>query len=863
MKYAKVRELTCEGVRASCPECQILIVGDSSVEIYPPVYPSLGGSFVDFIDRHFFGLGAEYYKISEEMALLRQSLQTAGFNTEDLRFWITEVGTYSGRPVAPDFSSAEVAVEARSEAMCYSKHGKMNLIKCTVEKFRIILLVICAVFILFSLPASAGAPVNQVVIRERSGVAVQNYPVQIGRPFRQGEIAAYPQALVNGIPVPTQADIKCRWNDGSVKHAILSFLLPELAADSTLTVSFRNQENPENAPLTKEQMLQGTFDFDAVMELTNEETLRASARQMLENGDFEYWTEGPIATGVILADHSETRRYDIGFDEHRSFRPIFLATFWPGINKVKVRFIGEIGNTEALQDQSYSLVLKLGQASPKVVYSQETFLHPGRCRWTQQFWTGDNPTSVDIDHNVKYLASTTLVYNYAPDKEISESVIEAQYNSWLQAPKDIFAPGHWQRAMGTGGGRPDIGPYPSWHVRWLYTGDYRLAEQALGSSDLAGAWPMHYREGDPQKYLDRAQTISGLGQPMSISTRPTINLTTGLDYRYTTPEDRVVPVNTLAANSWRPDTAHQPDPYSLPYLVTGDFWYLEQGWFWASFSSARPNGAGHQYSYGRGPTGAEGGLAGQIRGQAWTLRSRVNMAAITPDSSPWKALLETWISDAVAIAEGSIGIRGTQYEGSSNWQWGYDRRYPTMGMPPLNQWGAGSESFAQEGYGIDTSVTRMAISQFEQHFMMLALGRARELGYETDALASYLGRFYVNAITHKDYNPYLIGNGRVPTVRVSDDGYFSLWSDLKEGYKVEWQIMDHFNTYDAEHGYPFLGLAATSMVAQETGGQEAWEFMANELLNAPVLSDNPKWAITPRERAVAVPNAPKLLRVIK
>ena len=53
-------------------------------------------------------------------------------------------------------------------------------------------------------------------------------------------------------------------------------------------------------------------------------------------------------TSVILSDHSSARSFDIGFDGNRSFRPIFHATFWLGINKVKIRYIGEISNTEAL-----------------------------------------------------------------------------------------------------------------------------------------------------------------------------------------------------------------------------------------------------------------------------------------------------------------------------------------------------------------------------------------------------------------------------------------------------------------------------------------------------------------------------------
>lgn len=52
---------------------------------------------------------------------------------------------------------------------------------------------------------NALAVVNSLTIREEDGVATANYPIQIARPFVQGEIMNFPQAEVNGVPVFTQA----------------------------------------------------------------------------------------------------------------------------------------------------------------------------------------------------------------------------------------------------------------------------------------------------------------------------------------------------------------------------------------------------------------------------------------------------------------------------------------------------------------------------------------------------------------------------------------------------------------------------------------------------------------------------------
>ena len=98
-KYAEFLELTYKGVKASCADCQVLIAGDSAKEMYPSVYKALNGEYVDIIDKHFFGMHNDYMKISEEMDYLKNSLVDSGFDLDELRFWTTEVGTYSGDPV--------------------------------------------------------------------------------------------------------------------------------------------------------------------------------------------------------------------------------------------------------------------------------------------------------------------------------------------------------------------------------------------------------------------------------------------------------------------------------------------------------------------------------------------------------------------------------------------------------------------------------------------------------------------------------------------------------------------------------------------------------------------------------------------
>ena len=714
---------------------------------------------------------------------------------------------------------------------------------------------------------------NGIIIENKSGNSQTNYPVQIGRPFMPGEIMNYPQVVLGGVPIFTQADVKNRYPDGSVKFAILSFFVPSLPSAGQVSAVFQNQTSGNNTPLSKTEMLDSKYDFNAQMLLTNGTTLTADARTMLSNGDYTVWASGPVATTIILADHTNTQtcngyacsRYDIGFNSNKPFRPIFQATFWPTINKVNVRFIGEVAETEQLEDLPLtSLILKTGQTNSNINYTKSSFTMYAASRWTKKYWIGADLPDVAINHNLSYLTQTKFIPNYDTTKSISESVLASQYSKWSSTAKDLYDAGEWTKAMGTTGGRPDIGPYPQWTVNWMYTGDKRMQDRAFGNADLAAAWPVHLREGKSGKYLDRSKTVSGLGRVLSISSRPTIALAAGYNYSYTNLQDRVVPVGSVTNGGWWPDLAHQPDPFSPQYILSGDFFYLEESEFWASWFAATPNGAATAYSYGRGPTGSEGGICGyaigncQVRGQAWGLRGRAQTAFIIPDNFPEKNYFENLINDTIAIWEGMRNITGTQFQGNANWNWGKTvgaKGFGSLGPPTLHQWEAGSPAFVQAE--LNPAVVSSATSPWEQDYLIYAFGRARELGYSTEALLSWLGENLIGQVNNPGYNPYLAGAYRLPTIATSDNKYFPTWSAAKSSFFPEYQNITVFPALsyfpNCADCYPYIALSAMSMVADQPGGGAAWSWISNMTLSQPALNNYPSWAILPRSINAVVP----------
>lgn len=704
---------------------------------------------------------------------------------------------------------------------------------------------------------------NFVTVSNPQNTALQNYPLQFARPFVAGEIAQFPQLTLNGQLLPTQADVKQRHPDGSVRHAIISAVIPQIAAGASLKLSFINQATgrQQGAP-DKTAMLAANFNFDATIEakFADLPLHSVSARTMLQQDKFSYWTQGDIATTILLVDHSVERVFDFGADQHRSVRPAFYATFWPALNKVQVRYVGEITNTVALQDQLYDLTLKGGQQTPAVVYQQTGLPHQAMTRWTRQYWIGEQVPVVSLNHQLAYLSKTRLVPNYDSSREITEATIQSQYQSWQGKSSGLYDAGLWAKPMANAGGRPDLGLYPAWTVRWLFSGDWRLAEIALRQAELSGSWPFHVREGDASRTFDEARTVNGLGKILSINQggRPTAWIPR-LNWHETAANDKIQPIVPLVNSGWRPDVPHHPDLASAQYLLTGDYYFLEQSLFSAAYTTMDNNAAAKSSTLGRGPTGSEGALYwGETRGQGWALRTRVHTASITPDNMPEQQYFVTLTNKALAIWEGMYNVTDTPNNNNALWSFGRNTIapkefiYAAGAASPLGQWVHGEKfatSYVSEYY--DMSKTANGASPWMTHIVVLALGRAEELGFAAGPMKRFVGRVLAGPALEPGFALELLSAYRQPSITQPNGAWFQSWLAVQDGYLAAYRD-ETFNRYqlggyiDAEFGYDVMVWGTASYITDLPGGETVWQFYHNKLKDRISFNSNPKWAILPR-----------------
>jgi len=687
--------------------------------------------------------------------------------------------------------------------------------------------------------------------------ATPSQPFTLSRVFAQGDIPHCAQVVLDGTSLDTQCDVKTRWPDGSVQHALLSFW-GQLAKGSHL-VEFIDQETSlPGDGLDAVGMLSDEFGFAARIEITSEsgQTLTADARNMLIDGAFRYWLKGPISTQVIIEDRGPQRRYDLGWDDYRQFHPIFVATFYPGWPGAKVEYIGENMWTDHLSDLKYSLALRLGpdQNRPPA-YSKNLFTHDAMTRWRKTGWTNAAPDRVNVDFNLPYMISSGILPNFDLTTPVSSSAVNSEVNQFLAGDRgDINGSGEWVRDFGAGGGRPEVALFPRWAVRYLYTFDSRLYDVMIGNAEVSGHVPIHLRESVPEKLYLKGTDISAMGRPLSVDARPTM-CWADLRFESTAEADRVRfrgPVGN--SHGWRQDVAHQGSFAFLPYVFTGDWYFLEEMYFWSSYNLSWPNPSddwwlGRHWDWG---FLTSGGL--QIRGTAWAMRTLGHTVLLAPDGSPEKTYYTDKFYNNIAILEGEQDIRdGAFYDPSpdSQWSWGRDvvaghavNPLHFMTKPPGNEnWGIVSTTPPD---GAD-----QCASPWMYNYAHSVYGHLDELGFPIGRLRQALALHLLNQLVNPDYNPYLSGAYRMPVWQTSGV-YFADWKAVKKAFVPGYQEAQSWPDPGSDtnpEGYPFLARAAASFLPglEDNGlkGDDAWRWISRNTRRE-VLNDDPKWALAPR-----------------
>lgn len=590
-------------------------------------------------------------------------------------------------------------------------------------------------------PPPAG---DDVTIADASGSGQTNRAISISRAFVQGEIADFAQASVAGTAVQTQCDVKNRWPDGSLKFAVVSFVVPNIPANGSVVVSFSNQISGNNTGfLAQSDMLGGSYNFDGKIQLTGAASHNISARTILsaagscqdpgsdpDGGQFKctYWLKGPIVTAVILEDRTG-RSFDVNTDAGTGnpLHPIFEAWFYPQGSLVQLGYTLEnswasSNPSNSARDQTYSVVLTGGNSNPAIEFTNASFTHITRSRWHRSFCingagAGSAHTcgpAVHINQNWAYLSGTKFTPHWDPNLNIAASKISSEVKSFTATNQTLggnangagFYPGPNQGGMNATGSAEYHGPLTTWDIITLMSQDPTMLPVTLGNADLGNAIPYFYREADTN--AGHGQTFDNSGVPGNVQTEGrivSINARTQVSLLDATAQS----CNNNYSADWinfggggqdtgvwgtgELDTSHWPNIAYTAYLMTGQYAYYEEQLMQSAYALGASPGS-RACTQLTGNSSLRMGSAGywyvdQERGTDWMARENALGALIAVDGSPEKAYLEDKLRANIAVWEGVHQIAndvGSSY--STAWSYGNTTRItnPSAAGTPLGAW---------------------------------------------------------------------------------------------------------------------------------------------------------------------------------
>jgi hypothetical protein len=191
------------------------------------------------------------------------------------------------------------------------------------------------------------------------------------------------------------------------------------------------------------------------------------------------------------------------------------------------------------------------------------------------------------------------------------------------APLPAYTPMAWSNlgllnAMGTTGERSEIGLITQAVAEWLCTGTTTAYANMMAQAEAHSSVPVHFRD----------DTMS----PVSIARYP-----------YASTYQRQVggPWFGVYWGTISPNTTHYPALCYIPFLVTGDPYYLEELQFAVAFhltSAADPQYRGYD----------KGIQNGEVRGVAWGLRDISQVERISPAATPSWLLPKSYFTTILA-----------------------------------------------------------------------------------------------------------------------------------------------------------------------------------------------------------------------
>ncbi|MEM9421538.1 MAG: hypothetical protein AAF986_03375 [Pseudomonadota bacterium] len=397
-------------------------------------------------------------------------------------------------------------------------------------------------------------------------------------------------AVVGGVPVPVQLDVKATHGDGSARHGVVTVRVPSSAgrfAQGHLLVGKVFEKalgRPSFSSFHNFRVrIEGHLGEDEVS------IHDVSIQDVLAGADF--WLKGEMvaeragraALGALLSldvdarvDASGVGHLRLTFNNHKTFSP----------------------RPRAL---TYTVTVSDGE---RPLFTETIPQHYRNSGWTLRL-----PVGGSVAYEVVHDAAGFIARGALPPLDLTQPIAAGAIGR-DNSPIRPGVHGPLTPYMPTSGGRYEIGPVTGWAAAWAISQDEGAKRAMLRAADIGLTIPWHFADDET-------------GQPIDVEALPT----------FWADERGGGGMKALFAGptgGWTPDLPHRPGLAYPAYLATGEAVYARALAHEAAFAIS---GIWPQLRRGEGLLTH----AYQLRTTAWGIRTIGNAAWILPDDDPLKA----------------------------------------------------------------------------------------------------------------------------------------------------------------------------------------------------------------------------------
>lgn len=368
-----------------------------------------------------------------------------------------------------------------------------------------------------------GQTTSDVTSFQLTSVVGGSQPFMLGHGFKRGDVPNGQSIVSDTSGITLRGVVKRRWNDGSVKHAVLvgsgTFVANVAKAISLKTGSAAGGSNLTSASIqTAAPTASVQCGATGTVSLA---TLLASP--------FRTW----ISTPEMVECH-----YRAAVGASANLVVWFQVRLWAS-GRIWVRAYVENGYVNSSpSDLTYTATVIIGG----VTVFNASLTHYGWTRWDQTGWIGTDP-QITPAHNAAYLRSTKLVPNYW---KINPSTSTLNGLSQSYTPMDR---GPYKQNTSEVGGTFSIGPLQLQEALYCASASPQSYRATITQTRQFNAYSL-YRKSSSTNRIPRMTDF------------PTTTYFGGSG-------------NEQVANGGQTfDLSHAPNPF-LAYLITGDHYFLE------------------------------------------------------------------------------------------------------------------------------------------------------------------------------------------------------------------------------------------------------------------------------------------------